>query len=181
MIRGIAFSRSLAATAAVGWVSAAGAEWYRREGISQRIRDEQVVENRAATLSGAIAAKAAFDDGSVDSELRSAGEIQARPLSREAWSAFLREIGDRWSLSLDGADSRGDFLLQQATLRLRSPGVGDWPIIVAAIRSAEERSGVRVVAVRIRSSGDQQRRAMDVAEAVLSIGWPKPAREVPAP
>ena len=181
MIRGFAFSRSLAVAAAVGWVSAAGAEWYRREGLSQRNRDEQVVENRAANLSGAIAAKAGFDDGRVDSELRSADEVRARPLSREAWSAFLREIGDRWSLSLDEADARGDFLLQRATLRLRSPGVGDWPIIVAAIRSAEQRSGVRVVTVRIRSSGDQQRRTMDEAEAVLSIGWPKPAKEGPAP
>jgi hypothetical protein len=181
MIKGLAFSRSLAAAAAFGWASAAGAEWFRREGSGQRMRDEQAMEARASDLSKAIAAKAEFDDRRLSAELRSVGDPEPRLLSREAWNGFLREIGDRWSLKLDDIHDRGDFSLQQVTLRLRSPGVSDWPIIVASVRAAEQRPGIRVLAVRIRSSGDQQRRTMDEAEAVLSIGWTGSSKESTAP
>jgi len=171
MIRGVAFSRPLAAAAAVGWVSTAGAEWLRLEDLSQRARGERAREDLASNVSRQIAAKEDFDNKKMNSELRSAGESNPRLLSVDEWSAFMREIGAGWSLTFDPMDAHGDYSVQRATLRLRSPDVGDWPHIVAAVKAAEKRPGLRVLAIKLKAGGDQQRRSMEEAEIVLSIGW----------
>ena len=171
------FSRPLAAAAAIGWAAVAGMEWFHRDGVRRRSQAEGIGEARTAELSREIAAKTDYDDEKLTAEQRTFNDLGVHLLSEEAWAAFLQELGPDWSVASDRAEEGKDFSVQRVTLRLRSPSVGDWPIVVAAVKAAERRPGVRVVAVELESSGDQERRSMKEVKIVLSIGWSQRARE----
>jgi hypothetical protein len=167
--RGISFgwaSAALAGSALVAAGSALGLVLHFRA----RVRDE---EGRAETRMRDLGALAERDAPFGDDRVAALREEIARfELGLGDGSALERlsgGLGPRWSLGEVQASRRGNYVLRRATCSLARPELSDWPAILGAVRSAEEIPGVRVAGIEIRSSGDNERRSLDVVRITCEV------------
>jgi hypothetical protein len=52
---------------------------------------------------------------------------------------------------------------------MRSPATTDWPDIVDAVKDLEDCPGVRIIEFEMKTSGDRERRSVDLVKIVVAI------------
>ena len=169
MIRGVKFSRRLAAVAAAAAAAAFASAWHREALAS----DIAVERRRAADLEQQFAGRMGAIEMYSDEKLRAlreqVGHSRVRLGEAGTWGRLVSRLGQGWASQPGPAEDRGGYSIQFGTLRLVATATADWPKIVDAVRISEATPGVRILELEMRASGDQDRRSLDLVRILLEV------------
>jgi hypothetical protein len=169
MKRGVVFSKAAAAAALCGLGMAGAAEAAHRHLASQA--GEALRSNQAAetALASAIGGLAAFGDSERASLRARVDRFRDGLGGGDSWSRLSRQFGERWAAEARPRERKSAYSIQTGSFYLNKPSLGDWPSIVDAVGAAEVLPGVEILAVEMRSSGDRDRRSLDLVKVAVAI------------
>ena len=166
---GIRYSRKLAilcATSICASCLAAGLRYYNNSRWLAAKRGaagvERALKHQIGELSG-------FEDSNLRTLHAKVGEFRGQLGSEDLGDQLSRQFGRDWIIRFGGKEEWSQYSTQVVTLVRRSSSIADWPRIVDAVRDAERLPGVRVVSFEMRTSGNNDRRSVDVVRLVTMI------------
>lgn len=169
MTRGVAYSRHALALGSAGL----GVAWAMVlvHHLVAAVRTEHW--RRAAELEGSltkqVAARSDYEDSKLDAQRARVGSFRSRLAPGNTWDSLVRLFGKGWTAEPGPSDVREGFSLQAGTFILVSPAASDWPQIVEAVEAAEQRTGVGIASFEMKSSGNAERRTVDLVKIVVAI------------
>lgn len=168
MIRGVSYSCSRAVACAVAGcaLAAAGALRHHTAGVlSARIRHDSALE---AALGARIAGLGPCEASDLEELRGRVRGIRSQLGAPDTWERLARLLGGAWAAGPLKRDDRDGYSNGAGSVSLRQPSISDWPAIVDAMRVIETVPGARVVGFEMRTSGDRERRVVDLVSVAVS-------------
>jgi hypothetical protein len=169
MIRGVSYSRWSAAVSAAGIGAALLAVLIHNHDVRSRSARLSEVAGRESDLLAQIGAKSGFDQTSMDALRAKVNRFRVRLGPEGSWDRAVRLMGKAWAAFAEPRDDREGFSVQTGTFRLESPATDDWPQIVEAVKGLEQIPGVGVIGFEMRTSGDRERRSVDLVKVLVAV------------
>jgi len=169
MIKGVQYSKPLAAGGAAAVIAAFVAIWQHFElgaNISEQGRSAAIAESN---LRSEVAAKSMFESEDLKALRDRMSRSRIQFGDEGTWGRLVRRVGDRWSAEAGPTDDKGGTSTRYGTIRLLSPSVTDWARIVEAVTDSEETPGVGVAEFEMRTSGSRDRRSLDLVRILIAI------------
>lgn len=169
MKRGFVFSKPLLAGALVA-LGLASATFVLHRGLARRESARHLADEEAeAKLAAAIAGLRPFGDPDLASLRTRVTRFRNGLGAPDTWARAVRLFGSSWNAEPGSRMEKAAYSIQPGAFYLAKPSVADWPSIIDAVGSAEGLLGVEVVAVEMRSSGDRERRALDLVKVAVAV------------
>jgi hypothetical protein len=167
--RGVAFSRPLLVAALAGVGAAAAMAALHRHLVGEADERRRDGEQAQAALASAIAGM--YDCGDPDlAALRArVARFRGGLGSEDSWARLARQFGARWNAEEGVSDAKAGYSIQPGVFFLASPAPSDWPTILETVGAAESQPGVEIVAIEMKSSGDKERRSLDLVKIAVAI------------
>jgi hypothetical protein len=169
VIRGVAFKnwRATACVAAVGSALLAALIHHH----VARLRSEVLAQlaDRERDLTRQVAERSGFEQADLDALRARVGKFRIQLGPVDSWERLARQFGKAWMAENGTRDDRDGYSVQDGTFQLQSPATTDWPEIVSAVKAAEDLPGVRIIGFEMRTSGDHERRSVDIVKVVVAI------------
>jgi hypothetical protein len=169
MIRGVSYSKPLAAAGAASIVAACAMYWLRA-GAAVNLEDGR---RRAFGLEGELAAQivawSGFDDGKLSALRDQVKLFRVRLGPAGTWERLIAHLGDRWTEEGTSRDDRNGCTIQLGAFSLKSPSVTDWPRIVEALRDSEALPGVGITEFQMKASGSREHRSIDLVRFRVAV------------
>jgi hypothetical protein len=169
MNRGVKFSKPLASAAAAAMVAACALSWAQIEKRAEISDQSRRGSARETELSSQIAERSEFDDSSLGRLRKRADQFRGRLGSAGTWERAVNRLGAAWLVASVRQEDRLGCKVQTGTFSLSSTSVGIWPDIVSAVGDLETIPGVGVVKFEMRTSGNVDRRSLDIARIILVV------------
>jgi hypothetical protein len=122
-----------------------------------------------AQLAATIAGMRAFSDLELATLRARVTRFRNGLGSPDSWSRAVRLFGAAWNSEAGQRTEKAAYSLQPGVFYLAKPAIADWPSVVEAVGAAEGLPGVEVVAVEMKSSGDRERRTLDLVKVAVAI------------
>src|SRR5208283_5282899 len=168
VIRGCTCRRSRAAACALAAFALAAAFGLRRHTageLSELLRRDSA---READLSAKIAGLGPCEAADLEELRDRVRGMRSRLGAPDTWDRLLSVLGGAWAGGSLNLDERDGYAIGAGTVTLRQPSTSDWPAIVDAVRIIETVPGARVCGFEMRTSGDRERRAVDLVSVAVS-------------
>jgi hypothetical protein len=177
MIRGVSYSRpkaiclagSLAIAVALGF-ALHHLETVESEGLLHAQQKRSALEEQISARSHCADA----DLKALRAEVAGLRERMAKP---GAWERLMLQLGRGWGARAARTEERAGCIVQDVVLERRSPSTSDWPEIVSVAADIEKMQGARISSFEMRTSGDKQRRTVDLINILVSIRAQRPGME----
>jgi hypothetical protein len=169
MIRGVQYSKPLAAGGAAAVIAASMLIWQHHElsaNISEQRRRAEVAESN---LESEVAAKSMYESEYLDALRDQMRRSRVQLGDEGTWGRLVRRLGDRWSAEPGQTDEKGGQSTRYGTMRLLSPTVTDWEKIVEAVTNSEETPGVGIAELEMKTSGSRDHRTLDLVRILVAI------------
>jgi len=128
---------------------------------------------RAAELEDAInkqvAAMSDCDDPHLNALRMLAGRLRGQLGTDDAWGRLVLLFGRDWTAEAGPKEQRAGYSTQTGSFVRLAPSPSDWPGVVNVVRSAEQLPGVGIAGIEMRSSGDRERRSLDIVKIAVAI------------
>jgi hypothetical protein len=169
MIRGVSFSRVLAAAGSAAIVAACATLWLRLEVNSEDLEHRRLASGLEASLSAQISAKAVYDDARLEAMRSRVGRFRLQLGTNDTWDRLVRGFGEGWKAEVGPRDERNGFSIQYGVFRLKSPALADWPEIVERLKDSEALPGVGIVEFEMKTSGSREQRSLDMVRILVAV------------
>jgi hypothetical protein len=169
MIRGISYSKGLAAAAAAALIAAGATLWMRVATKASLLDLRQRAVNAERDLRDRINAMSPYEDEDVIRLRRQVDQFRTHLGSDGTWEGLVRRLGAGWSAEVGSREDRGGYSVQLGTLTLQSHAVTEWPGIVDMTGQLEAMPGVGIAELEMKTSGSGDRRSLDTARIVVVI------------
>ncbi len=169
MIRGVHFSRRLAAVAVAAGIAACASAWDRgnlTSSLAEQRRRAADFEGQSASRMDAVKM---YSDEKLLALRERVGLSRVRLGGAGTWGRLVRQLGQEWASDPGASEDRGGYSVQFGTFRLLAPATNDWPKIVDAVRESEATPGVRIVELEMKASGDHDRRSLDLVRLLMEV------------
>jgi hypothetical protein len=87
----------------------------------------------------------------------------------DSWDQLVRLFGKRWKSEAGSRDDREGYSIQVGTFRLQAPTIWDWPHVIDSVSASENLPGIGVIGFEMKTSGDRERRSVDLVKVVVII------------
>lgn len=169
MIRGVQYSKPLAAGAAAVAIASSMLIWQHHElgaKISEQRRNAAIAESN---LESEVAAKSMYESEYLNALRDQMSRSRVQLGDEGTWGRLVRRLGDRWSAEPGQMDGKGGQSIRYGTMRLLLPTVTDWAKIVEAVTNSEEIPGVGIAELEMKTSGSRDRRTLDLVRILIAI------------
>lgn len=178
MIRGIEYSKPLAAACATAIIASCTMAWLR-VGLNAKISEQR---RRASTLesnlTGQMEAKSEYDDENLNALRERVGRLRTQLGPDGTWERVAGQFGDGWKSEPGPSDDKNGYSVRYGTFKLLSPAVTDWAKIVEAVRNSEAIPGVAIAEFEMKTSGGRDRRSLDLVRILVAV---RTSRSAPYP
>ena len=169
MRRGFAVGRPLLAGALGALGAGCAAFVLHRSLVGQSATRLRAAGEAEAGLASAIAGLHAFGDPELASLRARVTRFRNGLGSPDTWTRAVQLFGPSWNAEAGSRMEKAAYSVQPGVFYLAKPAVADWPSIVDAVGAAEGLPGVEVVAIEMRSSGDRERRTLDLVKVAVAV------------
>jgi hypothetical protein len=169
MIRGVAYSRRHAVACAISVFAVLSAAIIHHHIERERFAGLAQIDFMERDLTRQIASKSDCEQANLDALRTRAGRFRIRMGTEDCWDRLVRQFGKAWKTEVGTRDERGGYAVQVGAFQMRSPAATDWPDIVAAVKVLEDCPGVRIVEFEMTTSGDRERRSVDLVKIVVAM------------
>jgi hypothetical protein len=169
MIRGIEYSKPLAAAGFTALVAAGAMFWMRTAAsrmLSEQRRHAAVAESELETRIGAMSK---FESENVEALRLQVKRVRLHLAADGTWGRLVGRLGSGWVADGASMEDRNGYSIQSGAFRLRSHAVGEWPEIVEAVKDLEAMPGVGVAELEFRATGNGVHRSLDTARIVVVV------------
>jgi len=168
MIRGCTCRRSRAAACVLAACAFAAAFAVRRHTAGELSELLRQGSAREADLRARIAGLGPCEAADLEELRARVRGMRSRLGAPDTWDRVIRLLGGAWACGPLRLDERDGYAVGTGSVTLRQPTVADWPAIVDAVRAIEGVQGARVCGFEMRTSGDRERRAVDLVSIAVS-------------
>jgi hypothetical protein len=161
MIRGISYSRPLAAGALAALSLVGGLFLLRMTARADLSKQRRVAEAAEGTLNRQMAGLSAYQSENLETLRRRIAHFQSQLGTDGTWERIVRRLGSAWVAECGTRQDRSGYYLQDGTFTLVAHAVDEWPGIVDAVRDIEAIPGAAVSGIEMKASGTAERRALD--------------------
>jgi hypothetical protein len=166
---GMTYSKPIAATAITTLLAACGIAWINSALKSDAEGRKRRASDRDASLSAQVVERASYENFSLEALRDEIGRFRVQLGGEGTWENLARMFGERWKAEPGQQEDKDGYSIRFGTLRLSSPETGDWPGIMEAVRKCEATPGVGVTDIEIKTSGNRERRSMDLVRIAVAV------------
>jgi hypothetical protein len=175
MIRGIAYTKPLAAAAVAALAAAGGLFWMRTANAADRAGLRLRAESEERTLQARVSAMSAFDSKNVDELRTQVSRLRKQLGTKGAWERIVTRLGVGWASEAATKEDKAGYSVQTGTFSVLSHGVDEWPAIVETVGQLEAIPGVGIAGFEMNTSGSGDRRTLDTARMLVVVQTSRPA------
>lgn len=175
MTRGVRFSRWSAVFCGAGIIAVLSSAMIRHHVVRSRIADRSQFEISEQDLKTQITAKSGCDLADLIALRSIVGRFRVQLGPSDSWDRLSVQFGKEWSAEGISRDDWDGYSVQVGALRMRSPATSDWPDIIEAVRTLEGTPGVRITGFEMKTSGEHERRSVDLVRIAVAIQMARPA------
>lgn len=181
MIRGLSYSKGrvvLFALANAMLLSATVLRFHERQSRMDWAKD---IFAQEAILNSKVEALASCQTVDLEALRERVDSFRAQLGTPSAWDRLVGLLGKAWTAVPSSPEKRSGYVLLGGTFVLTSPTTSDWPQIIAAAEIIEQAPGSSIVGFEMKTSGDGERRVVDLVKFVVSIESKRNEPEPPTP
>ena len=169
MIRGLVFSRVLAAASSAAIAAACAMFWTLAELQSKNSEHQRRASGIEAGLSAQIAAKSEFERDRLEALRIRVGLFRVHLGTANTWDRLVKRFGAGWTIEAGPSEDRNGCSVQYGVFSLKSPELSDWPGIIEILKDSEGLPGVGIVEFEMKTSGNLERRSLDLVRIHVAV------------
>jgi hypothetical protein len=146
----------------------------QRHVVHVRLDDRSRVEDSERDLASQIGARSGCDQADLDALRDRVGRFRIQLGPSDSWNRLAVQFGKGWKAEGTARDDWKGYSVQEGELRMRSPDTSDWPAILETVKALECTTGVRITGFEMRTSGEHERRSVDLVRIAVAIQMQRP-------
>jgi hypothetical protein len=169
MKEGVVYSGRLAILCGAALGAAILMAWLRQDLKGVRTAKLRVDARLEAELSRQIAARSDCEESDLEALRTRVDRLRIFLGPKGTWEVLVRQFGKSWTAQAGPKSDCEGYSVQTGTLRLLSPTLADWSKTIDVLTASELLPGVGITGFEMRTSGNRERRSVDLVKVDVEI------------